>query len=129
MPSDYPSFNQDDMLAQVFMAFGQGAGTMLATPAALRAGRAAYGKLFAPDTWEQHAPLTLEFARAIGRLAAHNALQQGASAIGEDDMKAAIQKIHEKQLWPAFCPYCPPIHEWNKILPAAGPGGGGGPIR
>jgi hypothetical protein len=126
MPSDSPSFTQDDILAQVYMAFGQGTATMLATPAALRAGRTEYVKTFEPENWLTDAPVALEYARALGRVAAHLAVQKGATAIDEEHFMRAAEMVRGNQVWPCFCPYCPPVSRWR---PASNPPAGGGPIR
>jgi hypothetical protein len=116
MPEKPPTFAQEDMVAQSVMALGQGAGTMLATPAALRLAQNAYARMLKGDNWHLDAPVVLEFARAVGRVAAHLAVHSGGTVIDRDDMGKAIELVRGRQMWPCFCPYCPPVHDWNRII-------------
>ena len=120
---DYPaSYEHEDILAQVFMAFGQGAGTMHATPAAVRAGRLKYGPTLKVQNWDADAPQVLEFARALGRVAANLAAQEGSTAIDEQHFRRASELVIGHQIGPWSCPYCPPVGKPGGRPPDLDPG-------
>jgi hypothetical protein len=131
MPEEPRSYESEDLLALLFMAFGQGAGSMYATPGAVRIGRQEYARAIQPKAWDQHAPYALEYARALGRVAAHLALQDGATAIDEPHFRSASELVRQRQIAPWFCPYCPPVKDWLPGRPQDfGPAGGkSGPTR
>jgi hypothetical protein len=114
-----------DILALIHMAFGQGAGTMIATPEAVRAGEAAYEKVLSPRNWDENALAVLEYSRAVGRVAAHIATDAASPIIDAKHVRAAIKKVGVNQAGPVRCPFCPSLRPGG--LGSAG--GGGAPGR
>jgi hypothetical protein len=113
-----------DILALIHMAFGQGAGTMIATPEAVRAGEAAYERVLSPREWDKNALAVLEYSRAVGRVAAHLATDEASPLIDAKHVKAAIKKVAVRQTGVVRCPFCPSLQPDG--LGSAGGGGATG---
>jgi hypothetical protein len=83
------SYTQEGIMAQIWVAFGQGTGT---TRVSQKAVMALHGRYFAhiaktgiAAAWGDEAVQVLERIRAIGRLAALTTSQRGATTILEED--------------------------------------------
>ncbi len=76
------------------MAFGQGAGTMLASRDALSAALSYFNDKqlqgLEENRWNEYALKTVEFSRAMGTLAAFSAARNGQLVIGPEDVRYAI---------------------------------------
>jgi hypothetical protein len=83
------------ILMLISMAFGQGAGTMRATPDAVDAATADYRRLIEQSTepWEVIELSTLELARSVGRFAAHVATADGRDVIEKRHYVEARRKL------------------------------------
>jgi hypothetical protein len=84
------------------MAFGQGAGVMLATPEALAAAYTACQSAINEKAgqWPEIELRTIEFARAVGFVSAVTAAQKGHGVIDVDDVKAAFTSVRRNRLRP-----------------------------
>jgi hypothetical protein len=92
-------FSEDNTLEtiayQLAMAFGQGSGTMLATPGAVKAAFESFrdGVEQRAGNWDTHALLFIEFARALGTLAAAHAVRDNSPVIRQADVLGAVDGI------------------------------------
>ncbi|OLC76698.1 MAG: hypothetical protein AUH72_18460 [Acidobacteria bacterium 13_1_40CM_4_65_8] len=99
----------EQILAQLFIAFGQGAGTMTVSHEAIAAARNLYINRIPEfeNKWDEIALQSLEYARAIGRVAALRAVQHGRNVISKDDwIEAAKQVAQHPDKTYRFCPIC-----------------------
>ncbi|MBE3134442.1 MAG: hypothetical protein IMZ55_13290, partial [Acidobacteria bacterium] len=80
------------VLDQIFVAFGQGAGVMRIADAAIVYATQTYWAVVQANmtVWEEDAPHVREYARTLGHLAAHIALQKGRTIIEREDLAQAI---------------------------------------
>jgi hypothetical protein len=102
------AYSQQGIMAQLWVAFGQGTG---ATRASQKAVMALYGRYFdriastgIVEVWGEHAMQVLERLRTIGRFAALKALERGDTTISEEDVNAAIEAVERE----SDTDYCPP---------------------
>lgn len=88
----------EDILGQMFVAFGQGAGQIRVQRSAIATLRARYqGPIqSAPTRWEDLAPNILSFLSQIGRLSALLATQDGRTAISATDVTAARRLVEHR---------------------------------
>ncbi len=104
---DAVDYTRDGIMAQIYVAFGQGTGTVRVSQdvcMALRKryyGRIDQGVL---RDWETLAVQVLERFRALGRLMALNAGMAGRTNLAGADVESAAQSI-ERQ---SSTPLCPP---------------------
>jgi hypothetical protein len=102
------SYSQQGIMAQIWVAFGQGAGMTRASQKAVMALHARYFDHISSsgikDVWGEHAVQVLERLRAIGRVAAHKAMERGDTAISEADVAAAITAVEQE----SDTSWCPP---------------------
>jgi len=101
------SYTQQGIMAQLWVAFGQGTGM---TRSSQKAVMALHGRYFdhiascgIVDLWGEHAMQVLERLRAIGRFAALKALERGDTTISEEDVNAAIEAV-ERESDTSWCP-------------------------
>jgi hypothetical protein len=91
---------------QLAMAFGQGAGVMLATEEALLAAREAYAgdvRARAPE-WNEYALQAIEYGRILGSLAAEHALRHSRCVIDVPDVRHALGVVQTNERGPVgFC--------------------------
>jgi hypothetical protein len=83
----------DPRVLLLAMAFGQGAGTLLASTDALEAALSYFQQRvqnLPPGKWEENILKIVEFTRALGTLSAVHAAQSGAIVIGAEDVSFAI---------------------------------------
>jgi hypothetical protein len=87
---------------QLAMAFGQGTGTMLATAGALLKAFNTYGASFDDKaaSWEDFELRALEYARALGQVAAYAAVKNGRCVIDVDDVQYALGIVQANTLRP-----------------------------
>lgn len=97
-----------EVLAQMFIAFGQGAG-MSVSREAIRAATRTYAPLARANLtkWGELELQTLEYARTLGRLAAYLALRDGKQVIGEEHYREASERFAAAAGVLAYeCPLC-----------------------
>jgi hypothetical protein len=102
MPEEY---TQEGIMAQIWVAFGQGTGATRVSQKAVLALRARY---FAEiekrlPEWGDHAAQVLERIRTIGRVSAFKATERADTTISEDDVKLAIDAV-EIESDTSWCP-------------------------
>lgn len=101
------SYTRDGVMAQVWIAFGQGAGAVrVSQDAAMELHRWYYGAITDEllANWGTEALQVLDRIRAIGSLAALMAIQQGSPTI---DVTMVYEAATQVQLR-SDTPYCPP---------------------
>lgn len=90
-------YTQEGIMAQIFVAFGQGAGATRVSHDAAVALRTHYFDWITPQVigtrWTTDAVQALERVRAIGKLAAFQALQRGDTVISSADVESAAAKV------------------------------------
>jgi len=92
-------FNQ--LVLQSIMAFGQGAGSMSASGPALDAAVGAYADQMKLKTvQESYSVFIIEFARAVGQVAATHAATQRRCVIDVPDVKFALSVVRRNTLAP-----------------------------
>jgi len=105
------------ILAQLFVAFGQGTGTIAVSRAAVESALVTYAPLVSKfekehpdnvdDAWDEIASPTLEYARGLGRLAALFAVARGHNSIADEDLENArkgVSKMVNGGIF--FCGFC-----------------------
>jgi hypothetical protein len=102
------SYTQEGIMAQIWVAFGQGAGMTRASQKAVLALRGRYFDHIASsgimEVWGEHGVQVLERLRAIGRVAAHKALLRGDTTISETDVTEAMSSVEHD----SDTSWCPP---------------------
>jgi hypothetical protein len=98
------------MLAQMFVAFGQGAGQLPVSDSAVQVAVRDYGgKIAEGGDWESYAPTVLGIAKIMGQAAAEYALRNGRLVITAEDYNAARTMVHTSQgeasTLVGFCPW------------------------
>jgi hypothetical protein len=102
------AYTQEGIMAQVWIAFGQGAGAIRVSHDAAMELRRWYYDAITPEVinekWRTDAVQALDRIRAIGRLAALKAAGAGSTVIKPEDIYASASKVQA-----ASCtPLCPP---------------------
>jgi hypothetical protein len=89
-------------ILQLAVGFGQGAGFMLVTEDALLHALSEYRQsLERRDAdWDGHALQAIEYCRAMGSLAAHQALGHGRVVITAEDVVKALDAVRHNRTWP-----------------------------
>jgi hypothetical protein len=97
------SYTEDGVMAQIWVAFGQGTGAMRVSQEAALELRARYLEHIhrprtsdgstALENWDQEAVQILERIRAIGRLAAFKAMERGAPTVSRDDVSSSAETV------------------------------------
>jgi len=87
---------------QLAMAFGQGAGALLATAEALETAFDTYAEAFDDRAAEWHAfeLRAIEYSRALGQVAAWTAMSNGRCIIDAKDVRAAFAVVRGNRLRP-----------------------------
>lgn len=102
------SYTQEGIMAQIWVAFGQGAGPTRTSQKAVMALHARYfaeaGKQEILSSWGKEAVQVLERIRAIGRVATLKATERASTVISEGDVNAAMLAVERESL--TFL--CPP---------------------
>jgi hypothetical protein len=106
------AYTQEGIMAQIWIAFGQGAGAIRVSQDAAMELRRWYFDAITPEiineSWETEAVQVLDRIRAIGSLAALKATTAGATAISSlivYESASAVQDTSDTD----FCPPKPPI--------------------
>lgn len=101
-------YSQDGIMAQIWIAFGQGSGSMrVSQEAAMELHRWYFGAItpeVVQQKWETDAVQVLERIRAIGSLAAMKATSAGATAITSREVYESATAVQETSM----TPMCPP---------------------
>ena len=98
-------YTDEGVMAQIWVAFGQGTGmTRVAQKAALTL-QARYSPEIAGhlEEWGTEAVQVLERIRAIGKLAALKATERGSTIVTEEDVKTAMATV-ERESDTSWCP-------------------------
>jgi len=106
------AYTQEGIMAQIWIAFGQGAGAIRVTQDAAMELRRWYFDAITPQVvdveWETSAVQVLDRIRAIGSLAAMKATSAGATAILPRDVYDSAAIVQDTSGTP-LCPDPPPI--------------------
>lgn len=102
------AYTQEGIMAQVWIAFGQGAGAIRVSHDAAMELRRWYYDAITPEVinerWQTDAVQALDRIRAIGRLAALKAAGAGSTVIKPEDIRMSASRVQA-----ASCtPLCPP---------------------
>ncbi len=101
------AYTQNGIMAQIYVAFGQGTGAMRVSQDVCAALHERYYPSIDPALvrdWESLAVQVLERIRALGRLMAINAGAAGKTALAGSDLESAARMV-ERQ---SGTPLCPP---------------------
>ena len=95
---------EHEILTQLFIAFGQGAGTMPVAAQVIAAATEDYLAAIHENVagWRSIELQALESARGLGRLAAHLALQDGRDVVMTEHYQGARNGIRPR----IDCPFC-----------------------
>lgn len=102
------AYTQDGIMAQVYVAFGQGTGAVrVSQEAALELHRWYYNAITPAliAAWGSSALQVLDRIRAIGSLAALKAIQQGSPTITVMQVYESAEQVQVE----SDTPYCPPV--------------------
>lgn len=101
------SYTQEGIMAQIWVAFGQGTNYARVSQKAVLALRERYFEHIQKSgiikEWKQHAIQVLERIRLIGKVSAFIAVQRGDTTISEADVQIAIVKV-EVESDTSWCP-------------------------
>jgi len=115
------AYTKDGIMAQIFVAFGQGTGSVRVSRGACAAlHRRYYGWIGESilAIWESEAVQILERVRTIGRRLAVEAGLDGRGEIGSQGIEAAARGVEEGE----DCPFCPfQSEKTGRLYPAAEP--------
>ena len=104
---DGKDYTQEGIMAQIWVAFGQGTGCARVSQKAVMALRARYFDHIQTsgviEVWKENAMQVLERIRLIGKIAALIAIQRGDTTISEADVQIAIVKV-EVESDTSWCP-------------------------
>jgi len=105
------SYSQEGIMAQIWIAFGQGAGAIRVSQDAALELRRWYYDAITPQVvdqqWETEAVQVLDRIRAIGTLAALKATSSGATAITPKEVYESASTVQATSLTD-LCPPLPP---------------------
>ena len=105
------AYTQEGIMAQIWVAFGQGAGSTRVSQEAAMELRRWYFSAITPEVvqqkWETDAVQVLERIRAIGSLAALKATSVGSTAITPQEVYESAAAVQETSM----TPLCPPKPE------------------
>lgn len=101
------SYTQEGIMAQIWIAFGQGTGCTRTSQKAALVLRERYFDHIATSgiikVWKENAMQVLERIRLIGKIASLIAVQRGDTTISEADVQIAIVKV-EVESDTSWCP-------------------------
>ena len=98
MPADT---NMDGRILQLALGFGQGAGVMLATEAALLTALSTYADAVrAVKDWAAEGLHAIEYSRVLGSLSAHHALGHSHAVIDVEDVRFALNVVRDNERLP-----------------------------
>ena len=97
----------ENMVAQMWIAFGQGIGEIGVAASAVDAVAESYGGLAQSvfDKWSSHGIAALDFIRDLGRLCAGRAREDGAEWIDETHVRDSIEVVVQRH--GVVCPSVP----------------------
>jgi hypothetical protein len=102
MTETQPVQENREKLLQLAMAFGQGAGSMLAAEEGIKTALAPYERKISEVSgrWSQVAVIFIEYARILGHLSAVHAAQAGRCVITSEDVEVGLRAIQANTLDP-----------------------------
>lgn len=101
-------YSSEGVMAQIWVAFGQGTGAMRVQHEAALALRDIYSRGITAKVvadWQTLGVQALERVRAVGRLAAAKAAGRGATSINVADVTSSATSVHAV----SETDYCPPV--------------------
>lgn len=105
------TYTQEGIMAQIWIAFGQGAGSIRVSQAAAMELRRWYFDAITPSVvqqeWETAAVQVLDRIRAVGSLSALKATSGGATTISPAHVHQSASAVQEASVTP-LCPPVPP---------------------
>ena len=105
------AYTQEGIMAQIWIAFGQGTGAIrVSQEAALELHRWYYDAItpeILNERWQTDAVQALDRVRAMGRLAAMKAAGAGSTVIKPQDVYESVSTVQDVSLTP-LCPPEPP---------------------
>lgn len=105
------AYTQEGIMAQIWIAFGQGAGPIRVSQEAAMELHRWYYNAITPDVvnlhWESDALQVLDRIRAIGSLAAMKATSVGSTAISPQNVYDSAAQVQDTSSTP-LCPDKPP---------------------
>ena len=108
MSEDTDQQLQQGIMAQIWVAFGQGTGMTRVAQAAAMALHERYfghiGECGILKVWKDHDAQVLERIRTIGKFAALKALERGDTTVSKEDVLAAITAVQHN----SDSSWCPP---------------------
>lgn len=100
------AFTEEEIMGQIYIAFGQGTGQMRVSRTVVTALKGRYFKFITDEVketkWEQEAVQALERIRALGRLMATRTMLSGRTVISDDIFLEAAVMIETESLPPAL---------------------------
>jgi hypothetical protein len=100
------AYTEEEILGQIYVAFGQGTGTMRVSHSVCSALKGRYARFITDDVkntlWETEGVQALERIRALGRLMAVKTSMSGKTVIQDDIFAASAQTIEEESLPPSL---------------------------
>jgi hypothetical protein len=105
--SEDTAYTQEGIMAQIWVAFGQGTGATRTSQKAVMTLKERYfaqiEKTGIAEEWGEQGVQVLERLRAIGRVAALLATQRASTAISEEDVISAMSAVERESLT-SLCP-------------------------
>jgi hypothetical protein len=106
------AYTRDGIMAQIWVAFGQGTGEIRVSHEAVmelhRWYYNAIGDAIVDKYWEKYKVAALERVRAVGRLAAATAIGIGSTMITPEQVDESVQKVKAaSETW--ICPTTPGV--------------------
>jgi hypothetical protein len=100
------AFTEEEIMGQVYIAFGQGTGQMRVSHTVVTALKERYFKFITDEVketkWEKEAVQALERIRALGRLMATQTMLSGRTVISADNFAEAALTIEMESLPPGL---------------------------
>jgi hypothetical protein len=115
------AYTQEGIMAQIWIAFGQGAGAIRVSQEAALELQRWYHDAITPEIvnerWKTDAVQVLDRIRAIGRLAALKAAGVGSTVIKPQDVYESASTVQDTSLTPLCPPEPPPCSAtgWQRV--------------
>jgi hypothetical protein len=98
----------ETVLAQFYIAFGQGAGSLFVQPDCIAAVRTEFEKKIWPNIrqWDAAALSALEYVRTVGRVCAFRAIAEGTNLISARHLAEALAMVGKNAVGPFLICEC-----------------------
>ena len=99
-------YDLETVVAQLYIAFGTGIGSLFVSPEAIVAGRRQYETLVGHnlEKWPQTSMQALEYARTLGRVSALLTISEGRNTITADNYRQASELVKHSS-HAMICPF------------------------